>query len=275
MSENAPADFNGMSSGPRPGPADPGGIPPDPNHDAMFPTLTAVQIARIARLAQELRFPDGAMIWKQGDTNRPLLVVLEGGIEIRSGRAQVVTVHEPGGFSGDVDLLSGRPVVVSAFARGATTVLEVPPDRVRTLIQTDSELSEIFLRAFLLRRSALMAQGYGSLVLLGSMNCKATLELREFLARNSQPHAFIDLDVQPDVQQTLDSFKVGPEDVPVIICRGERILKRPTIQELGECLGLTQLRQDTVRDLVVIGAGPAGLAAAVYAASEGLDALIV
>src|SRR5207244_2954890 len=241
----------------------------------MFPALTTAQLARIAPLAKERVLSDGESLWTQGDRNRPLFVVVEGGIEIRSGQNLVVTVHEPGGFSGDVDLLSGRPVVVSASARGATRVLELPAERVRALVQTDAELSEIFLRAFILRRSALMTQGHGSLVLLGSHHCAATLALREFLARNSQPHAYIDLDLEANVQATLDSFGVGPEDIPVIICQGNRLLRRPTIEELGECLGLNRLKQDTVRDLVIIGAGPAGLAAAVYAASEGLDALVV
>ena len=246
-----------------------------PHQEHMFPTLTAAQIARIKPFALERRFTDGQSLWIQGDSNRPLHVVVEGGIEILSGKDHVVTVHDAGGFSGDVDLLSGRPVVVGARARGATRVLELPAEKVRSLVQTDVELSEILLRAFILRRSALMAQGQGSIVLLGSQHCATTLGLREFLARNNQPHAYIDLDTDDDVQATLDGFGVGLGDIPVVICLGERILRRPTIEELGECLGLNRLNQDLVHDLVVVGAGPAGLAAAVYAASEGLDVLVV
>jgi len=120
-----------------------------------------------------------------------------------------------------------------------------------------------------------MTQGRGSLVLLGSQHCAATLALREFLARNSQPHTYIDLGLEGNVRATLDGFGVGPADVPIVICRGELVLKRPTIEELAECLGLNRVSQDTVRDVVIIGGGPAGLAAAVSAASEGLDALVV
>jgi thioredoxin reductase (NADPH) len=252
-----------------------GPAPTAPNQEHIFPTLTAAQIARIAPFAAERRFADGQALWRQGDTNRPLLVVVEGGIEIRSGKDHVVTVHQAGGFSGDVDLLSGRPVVVSAQARGATHVLELPAEKVRALVQTDVELSEILLRAFILRRAALMTQGQGAVVLLGSQHCASTLGLREFLARNNQPHAYIDLDSEENVQVTLDGFGVGLDDIPVVICRGELVLRRPTIDELGECLGLNRVNQDVVHDLVVIGAGPAGLAAAVYAASEGLDVLVI
>ena len=133
-----------------------------PHQEHMFPTLTAAQIARIKPFALERRFTDGQSLWIQGDSNRPLHVVVEGGIEILSGKDHVVTVHDAGGFSGDVDLLSGRPVVVGARARGATRVLELPAEKVRSLVQTDVELSEILLRAFILRRSALMARARGA-----------------------------------------------------------------------------------------------------------------
>jgi len=245
------------------------------NPEQIFPTLTPAQIARIAPFATARALDDGASLWEQGDRNRPMFVVVEGAVEILSGANHVVTVHLPGGFSGDVDLLSGRPVVVRARARGATRVLEVAGERVRSVVQTDAELSEVFLRAFILRRLALMAQGQGNVVLLGSLHCAGTLAVQEFLSRNSQPYSYIDLDRDPDVQSTLDSFGVGLDDIPVVICRGERVLRKPTIEEVGECLGLNRVDQDLVRDLVVIGAGPAGLAAAVYAASEGLDVLVL
>ena len=248
---------------------------PDPGRDPMFPRLTEVQIARLSPFARERRFSDHESVWEPGDRNRPMFVVLEGRIEIRSGSSQLVTVHEPGGFSGDVDMLSTRPAVVGARARGATRVLQLSGERVRSLVQTDAELSEIFLRAFILRRGALMAMSQGSAVLLGSRHCAITLATQEFLTRNSIPYAYIDLDREANVQATLDGFGVGPGDVPVVICRGTRLLKKPTIEELAECFGLNRLNGDVVRDMVVIGAGPAGLAAAVYAASEGLDVQVL
>jgi len=243
--------------------------------EAAFPTLTAQQIARIAPFARERDLADGDSLWEAGDRNRPLFVVVRGEIEILSGASHVVTVHRAGAFTGDVDLLSGRPVVVRARALGALRVLELPSARLRSLIQTDAELSEIFLRSFMLRRLALMAQGGGNIVLVGSRHCAGTLALQEFLTRNSQPYGYIDLEGDEAVQETLDRFGVGVDDIPVLICRGTRVLRRPTIEEVADCLGLNELKETVVRDLVIVGAGPAGLSTAVYAASEGLDVLVI
>ena len=245
------------------------------NQDEIFPTLTPEQVGRVAPFARERTFADGAGLWNQGDRNNPMFVVVEGEIAILSGADHLVTVHHPGAFSGDVDLISGRPSVVRARARGVTRVLELGHDHLRRLVQTDAELSEIFLRAFMLRRIALVAQGHGNAVLIGSRHSAGTLAIQEFLTRNNQPYAYLDVDQDAEVQTTLDSFGVGVGDVPVFICRGERVLKKPTIDEVGDCLGLNQVNEEVLRDLVVIGAGPAGLAAAVYAASEGLDVLVV
>jgi thioredoxin reductase (NADPH) len=247
----------------------------EPNRDQVFPILTPEQIARIAAFASERTLADGESLWEQGDRNNPLFVILEGGIEILAGRDHLVTVHLPGGFTGDVDLLSGRPTVVRARARGTTRVLGLPSARLRTLVQTDSELMEIILRAYMLRRLLLVSKGEGNVALIGSRHSAGTLALQEFLARNNQPYAYLDLDQDSGVQKTLDGFGLGVDDVPVLICRGERVLRRPTIEEVGECLGLNQVHEEVVRDLVVIGAGPAGLAAAVYGASEGLDVLVL
>jgi thioredoxin reductase (NADPH) len=254
---------------------EPGAPGPEPVHDETFPTLTAAQIRRIAAFAGERSVADGELLWSQGDRNRPLFVIADGAIEVLSDRDQVVTVHGAGGFSGDVDLLSGRPVVVTGRARGATRVLELPPDRLRALVQTDAELSEIFLRAFILRRLVLMAEGKGSVALIGSRHSALTLTLQEFLTRNSVPFAYLDVDTDPGVQATLDGFALRVDDVPVLICRGTRVLKKPTIVEAAACLELDEVHDDHVHDVVVIGAGPAGLAAAVYAASEGLDVLVL
>jgi thioredoxin reductase (NADPH) len=246
-----------------------------PNENEIFPILTPEQVARIAPFARERIFEDGAILWDRGVRNNPMFVIVEGEIAIVSGTDEVVTVHRPGGFSGDVDLLSGRPTVVRGRAQGVTRVLELGQDHIRRLVQTDPELSEIFLRAFMLRRCVLMARGVGNVVLIGSRHSAGTLAIQEFLTRNNQPYAYIDVDVDAGVQATFDTFGVGVGDVPVFICRGERVLKKPTIDEVGECLGLNEVNEEVLRDVVVIGAGPAGLAAAVYAASEGLDVLVV
>jgi thioredoxin reductase (NADPH) len=241
----------------------------------IFPILTPTQIERITPLGLERRFEVGDVLFEQGGTNRPLMVVLEGEIEILSDGDTLVTIHRPGNFSGDVDLIAGHPAVVRARARCAGRVLEVPAERVRSLVQTDPELSQIFLRAFILRRTLLMARNAGNVVLIGSRHSAGTLTLKEFLTRNNQPFAYLDADRDAGVQGTLEGFGLGVDDVPVFICSGKQVLKKPTIEEVAECLGLNRLSRDVIRDLVVIGAGPAGLAAAVYGASEGLDVLVV
>ena len=256
----------------------PGLTTPDPQvrDEHMFPTLSAEQIARISAFGHARRLADGELLWDAGEANIPFFVVLEGSIAVLTAPAeQLVVVHEPGGFTGDVDMLSGRQAAVRARARGATRLLEIERDRLRALVQTDAELGELFLRAFILRRVALIARGQGNVVFVGSRHSAGTLHLQEFLTRNGRPYTYVDVDRDPLVQGVLDTFHVGVDDVPVVICWGVRVLKKPTVEELAECLGLSRLNESTVRDLVVVGAGPAGLAAAVYAASEGLDTLVL
>jgi thioredoxin reductase (NADPH) len=242
----------------------------------MFPKLSAEQIVRLAPVGRERPLTDGEVLWDEGATNIPFFVILEGSVAILVGSPeQTVVVHEPGGFTGDVDMLSGRPVAVRARAQGATRVFEIDRSRLRDLVRTDVELGEIFLRAFILRRVALIESGRGNVVFVGSRHAAGTLRLKEFLTRNGRPYSFVDADRDASVQESLDHLHVSIDDLPVVICWGVRVLKKPTIEELAECLGLSNLDESPVRDLVVVGAGPGGLAAAVYAASEGLDVLVL
>jgi thioredoxin reductase (NADPH) len=245
------------------------------HRDELFPVLTEAQVGRVGPFGKERRFADGESLWETGDRGISFFVVLEGEIAIHSGADALVTVHGVREFSGDVDLLSGRPVAVRGRARGATRVLEVVSERFRALIAADAGLGETLLRAFLMRRIALMAAGLGRVQLIGSRYSAATLALQEFLTRNAVPYSFVDVEKDADVQATLEGFGVAVDDVPVVICGGTRVMKKPTIEEVAGCLGLNSVHEDVVRDVVVVGAGPAGLASAVYAASEGLDALVL
>ncbi|HEV8119841.1 MAG TPA: FAD-dependent oxidoreductase [Candidatus Polarisedimenticolia bacterium] len=249
--------------------------PLTPVEEEMFPALTGHQIDRIKPLTQPRDFADGAILWESGDRNRPLFVILEGAVEILLGSEVAVTVPKKGAFTGDVDLLSGHAVVSRGRAVGATRLLELPAAGLRTLVQNDPELSAIFLRVFLLRRASLVDREGKNVVLIGSTWCAATLALREFLTRNNQPYKYLDAEADARVQATLDSFGVTAGDVPIVICRGTQVLRKATIERVADCLGLSDLDESVVRDLVVIGAGPAGLSAAVYAASEGLDVLVL
>jgi thioredoxin reductase (NADPH) len=251
--------------------AEPG---PDARH--TFPKLTAAQISRLAPLGRERILADGEVLWDEGATNISFFVLLEGALAILVGWPErVAVVHEPGGFTGDVDMLSGRRSAVRARARGGARLLEIDRNTFRGLVQTDVELGEIFLRAFILRRVALIESGFGNIVYIGSQDAPGTLQLKEFLTRNRRPYCYLNVDGDPSVREILEHFRVSVDDLPVVICWGTEVLKKPTVEKLAECLGLNDVDETTVRDLVVIGAGPAGLAAAVYAASEGLDVLVL
>jgi thioredoxin reductase (NADPH) len=185
-------------------------------------------------------------------------------------------VHGPGQFTGEVNMLAGRRSLLRARVSQAGEVSELDRDRLLAIVQTDSEISEILMRAFILRRVELIAHGFGDVIVVGSSHCSGTLRVKEFLTRNVHPYTYIDLDRDADVQTLLDRFHVSAADVPVVVCRSEIVLRNPSNQEIAACLGLNlTLDSSLVHDLVVVGAGPAGLAAAVYAASEGLDVVMV
>lgn len=254
----------------------------DARRAQMFPQLTDAQMARVAAAATERRVPAGTWVWAQAQAEVDFYVVREGRLAVVQPAQpphhgeELITEHGPGGFTGEVSLLAGHRSLVAARAETDCVLLEVPRARLLSLVQTDSELSEVFLRAFILRRTALIARHLGDVVLVGSRRSADTLRVREFLTRNGHPHAYLEVESESDVRALLECFHVGEHEVPILICRGERVIKRPTNAEVADCLGLNApLDPDAVRDVVVVGAGPAGLAAAVYAASEGLDVLVV
>ena len=188
----------------------------------------------------------------------------------------LVTVYEPGQFTGEVGTLSGRRALFLVRASKPSEVIELDRQQMMTLIQTDAELGDILIRAFILRRVELIAAGVGDSVLIGSIHSPGTLRIKEFLMRNGQPYSYIDLERDPDVQKLLDSFHISASEIPVLICRGQFVLRNPSNQQIADCLGFNEsVDQTHVRDLVIIGAGPSGLAAAVYGASEGLDVLML
>jgi thioredoxin reductase (NADPH) len=249
------------------------------NDERAFPRLTALQVARIAAQGRSRAVSPGEILFEAGQRGPSFFVVLAGGIEIvqRSPRGETLVVAlGPGQFTGEVNMLSGRRALVQARVSEAGEVVELDQERLLILVQRDAEISELLMRAFILRRVRLIARGLGDVVLLGSHHCAGTLRIKEFLTRNSHPYSFIDLDDADDIQGLLDRFQIRAEDVPVLICRGERVLRNPGNAAVAECLELNApIASDHVYDVVVVGAGPAGLSAAVYAASEGLDVLVV
>ena len=249
------------------------------NSEEMFPTLTEGQVARIAALGHKRRIERGEVLVEAGKRVERFFVVTAGQIEIvtTSGATEeIVAVFRSGMFTGEVTLLSGRRGLAQIRVTESGEVIEVDREHLLSLVQTDSELSDILMRAFILRRVELIAQGRGDVVLLGSSHCAGTLRVKEFLTRNGHPYSYIDLERDTGVQNLLDHFHVSAEDVPVLICRGEVVLRNPTNQQIADCLGFNEaIDQTHVRDVVIVGAGPSGLAAAVYGASEGLDVLVL
>jgi thioredoxin reductase (NADPH) len=247
--------------------------------ERMFPILTPEQVARIATHGRVRPVGPGELLVEAGDQNVPFFVIASGTVEIirPTGDSEtLVALHEPGQFTGEVNMLSGRRSLVRARAAEPGEVIELDHDSLMALVQTDPELSEILLRAFILRRVELIAQGAGDVVLVGSAHCAGTLRVKEFLTRNGHPYTYVDLDREPDVQGLFDRFQVGEEDVPFLICGGDRVLRDPTNEQIADCLGFNEaIDRAHLRDLVIIGAGPSGLAAAVYGASEGLDVLVL
>jgi thioredoxin reductase (NADPH) len=253
--------------------------PPSLRGEAMFPVLTAAQLARFAAHGTRRPIARGDLLFEASEASAPFFVITAGEVEFvrpAGGTETLVATLRAGQFTGEIYLLSGRRTLVRARVTEAGEVIELDREQLLALVQADSELSEILMRAFILRRAELIAKGLGDVVLLGSDHCSGTLRVREFLIRNGHPHTYIDLDRDEGVQELLDRFHVQAADVPVVICRGEVVLRNPTDAQIADCLGLNDAIDRThIRDLLIVGAGPSGLAAAVYAASEGLDVLVL
>jgi thioredoxin reductase (NADPH) len=248
----------------------------DPKH--AFPMLTAAQIARIAVRGRRRPTALGEVLYDAGDRSIPLFVVVSGELQVvRSEPGDtLIATHARSQFSGECAVVTGRSSIFRVRVSEPGEVIQLDRDQLLDLVQTDAELSEILLGAFLQRRLGLIAGNLGDVVVLGSTHDSGTLRVREFLTRNGHPFRYVDLDRDADAQEMLDRFGVGVPGIPVVICRGQAILRQPTNAQIVDCLGFNDALDGThVVDLAVVGAGPSGLAAAVYGASEGLDVLVI
>ncbi len=245
----------------------------------MFPKLDDAQIARLAPFGRELQTAAGEVVVEQGDSHRGVFVILSGGLELLAvsavGEARLRVLGR-GEFNGEVNMLSGRRSMVRLRTPEASRLFEIDRVHLRQIMQTDAELGEIFLNAFIQRRVYLIAHSFGDAVLVGSNHSGDTMRLREFLTRNGHPHTFLDVDTDASVGAILEQFGFGVSDIPVLICRGEKALRNPTNSQAAACFGFNdEIDEGEVCDLVVIGGGPSGLAAAVYGASEGLNVMVI
>ena len=252
---------------------------PGSSPDEMFPVLTVEQQARVLAHGKLRKVVAGETLVDLNQQPTKVFVVRAGGLQlcrVSDDREEVFAVCGPGMFTGELNVLTGRRGLAKIRTAEACELIEIEREALRTLVQTDSELSDIFLRAYILRRSELIARRIGDILLIGSSHSLDTFRIKEFLTRNYQPYSYIDLDRDPLVQDLLDRFHVAITDLPVLICRRVVVLRNPSNEEITDCLGFNEgIDREQVRDMIVVGAGPAGLAAAVYGASEGLDVLVI
>ena len=246
--------------------------------ERLYPTLTPAQLDRIAPHGRRRHVAQGEVLVQPGESASRIFVIVSGRIDVvrPSAAEELVVSFTPGMFTGEATMLSGRRGLAQIRAGADGEVIELGRDDLLALIQTDGELSPIFMRAFILRRVELINRNVSDVVVVGSTHCKGTLRVREFLVRNGHPHTMLDLDRDPSAQEFLDRTHVTPAEIPVVITCSKVVLKNPSNQQIADTLGFNEaIDQTQVRDLVIVGAGPAGLAAAVYGASEGLDVLVV
>jgi thioredoxin reductase (NADPH) len=254
-------------------------ISPDQQNNQMFPTLGASQIERLSSYGTRRHAGVGEILFDQGDVGLGSAIVISGHVEIVSPTCAgetLITTHGPGELTGEVSVLAGRRSLVRGRVTEPSELLEISRANLLRIIQTDPEFSEIFLRAFILRRVALIAKSPGDALIVGSSHSGDTLRLRAFLTRNGHPHMYLDVEKDSGIQELFDHFQVGLDEIPILICRGSKVLRNPTNAEAAVCLGFNAEIDDAlVYDMIVVGAGPAGLASAVYGASEGLNVLVL
>lgn len=244
-----------------------------------FPVLTADMVARVAAFGSEEAAPEGTMLFRRGDRSVDFFLCLAGGIEIldtdSEGQAHLVHTHGPGQFTGELDLFNDRKVLVSGRALAGTRVVRIDRAAFRRMMAAEPDIGEIVMRAFILRRVGLIRHSDAGVALAGPGHAADMGRIETFLTRNAFPHRRIDTDQDPDAAGFLECLALTEEDLPVVVLEG-RVLRNPSNAALADALGIaTALDSAHVHDLAVVGAGPAGLAAAVYAASEGLDTIVI
>jgi thioredoxin reductase (NADPH) len=244
----------------------------------LFPTLNEAQLNVLRGAGTERRFSHGEWIWQVGNRGTPLYAVLEGAIDAVRRDVHgdtVVATFLPGQFTGETTTMAGRASLVAGRARGNVRAIAVPQERLHELMAVNPELGELLMQAFILRRMRMIAEHIGPVTLIGSRYAAETVRLRDFLMRTGTPHEYIDLEHADDVEGLLEQFNVRPDETPIVLCNGS-VLRNPSIEVLGECLGTSmRVSEETLYDVAVVGAGPGGLAAAVYAASEGLKVIVL
>jgi thioredoxin reductase (NADPH) len=252
----------------------------DTRRHQMFPTLEAAEIERVRRFGKVRAYRAGESLARVGQVGLGLTIILVGKVDItqhdESGRRTPIVTHGAGAFMGELAQLAGRPALVDAHAQGAVEALSIPPDQLRALLIAEAELGERIMRALILRRVGLLETGAGGPVIVGRAGNGDVLRLAGFLRRNGHPHQRLDPETDAEAKALIDRFHVDTGQLPIVLCPSGQLLRNPSEIELARCIGLVgPIDPDRVYDVAIVGAGPAGLAAAVYAGSEGLSVLVL
>src|SRR4051812_35023558 len=249
----------------------------DPDDPTLFPRLTGAQIEQLAERAETLSLSAGEVLFEQSQRDTPFYVVLKGAIDIIDRQPDgdhYFTQCQPGTFAADISMLTGEPTLARGVIAEKSSILALPPDELRALVASSTELGDLLLRTMITRREWLKGQGYGYELLIGRRSSGEAFAIRELLERNLVPFSWHDIDTDAESGALLQRLGIGPEECPVLV-RTHNVLRRPTVTQVADALGLRAQVDQRTFDVVVLGAGPAGLATAVYASSEGLTTLVI
>ena len=246
----------------------------------VFPTLEPAEIERLRRFGEIFRYGAGEALARVGDVARGMVIILAGKIDVtrrgEAGRRELIVTAGTGAFLGELAQLAGKPALVDAHAQEPVEALIIAPDRLRALLVAEAELGERIMRALILRRVSLIEVGAGGPVIVGRADNADVLRLEGFLRRNGHPRQRLNPDTDPEARALIERFHIDPGQLPIVLCPGGQLLRNPGENELARCIGMVRpIDPDHVYDVAVVGAGPAGLATAVYAASEGLSVLVL
>ena len=248
--------------------------------EQMYPTLDSLEIERVRRFGDARAFQPGDSLWTFGDVAPGLMVVIAGKVAVTErdhfDNHKPIVIHSPGNFLGELALLSSRPALVDAIAQDSVEALIIPPERLRALMIAEAELGERIMRALILRRVAIVQAGIGGPIILGRAENGDVLRLEDFLRRNGHPHQLLNPESDAAAKVLIERFHIDPEQLPIVLCPSGQLLRNPGEDALARCLGLVRpIDPNRLYDVAVVGAGPAGLATAVYAASEGLSVVVL
>src|SRR5580704_12532742 len=249
-------------------------------HDQIYPTLDSLEIERVRRFGNMRSFGAGESLWTVGQVAPGLMVILAGKVAVADrdqfDNHEPIAVHGPGNFLGELALLSSRPALVDAIAQEPVEALIIPSERLRALMIAEAELGERIMRALILRRVAILQAGIGGPIIIGRAENGDVLRLEGFLRRNGHPHQLLNPETDAPAKVLIERFHIDPGQLPIVLCPSGQLLRDPGEDELARCLGLVRpIDPERLYDVAVVGAGPAGLATAVYAGSEGLSVVVL